>query len=94
MAESTFRAGPWVLEAFVDIVFTDVTLEAGWAVTLNLGVCGQAYATIGAGVGWAEVPDLALPTCPPRHAGALWVAGCLEVTTAPFGAEERGTVVF
>lgn len=68
------RAGSWLQEALVDVMFTGVTLEAGWTVTLDLGVCGQALASVGAGIGGAEVSELALLTCPPRHTGALWVA--------------------
>lgn len=45
------RAGPGLQEAFIDVVFAGVTLEAGWTATLDLGVCGQAHASIGTGVG-------------------------------------------
>lgn len=45
------RAGSGLQEAFIDVEFTDVTLEAGWTTTLDLGVCGQAHTSVGTGVG-------------------------------------------
>lgn len=51
MAGSALRAGSWLQEALVDIMFTGVTLEARWTATLDLGVCGQAHASVGTGVG-------------------------------------------
>lgn len=68
------RAGSGLQEALVDVSFTGVTLEARWTAALDLGVSGQAHASVGTGVGGAEVSELTLLTCPPRLAGALWAA--------------------
>lgn len=51
MAGGTLRAGSWLQEALIDVPFTGVPLEAGWAAALDLGVCGQAHASVGTGVG-------------------------------------------
>lgn len=51
MAGSPLRAGSRLQEALVDVVFAGVTLEARWAATLDLGVCGQAHASVGTGLG-------------------------------------------
>lgn len=51
MAGSALRAGSWLQEALIDVAFAGVTLEARWTATLDLGVCGQAHAAMGAGVG-------------------------------------------
>lgn len=51
MAGGALRAGAWVLEALVDVMFTGVTLEARWAAALDLGVGGQTHASVGARVG-------------------------------------------
>lgn len=51
MAGSPLRAGSWLQEALIDVVFAGVTLEARWAATLDLGVCGQAHASVGTGLG-------------------------------------------
>lgn len=51
MTGSALRAGSRLQEALIDVVFTGVTLEAGWAAALDLGVCGQAHASVGTGVG-------------------------------------------
>lgn len=51
MAGSSLRAGSWLQEALVDVAFAGVTLEARRTATLDLGVCGQAHASIGTGLG-------------------------------------------
>lgn len=51
MAGGALRAGSRLQEALVDVAFTGVTLEPRWTAALDLGVCGQAHASVGTGVG-------------------------------------------
>lgn len=51
IAGGALGAGSRVQETFVDIMFAGVALEAGWAVALDLRVCGQTHPSIDAGVG-------------------------------------------
>lgn len=51
IAGGAFRAESRVLEALIDIMLAGMTLKARWAAALDLGVCGQTYASIDAGVG-------------------------------------------
>lgn len=51
MAGGALRTRSRLQEALVDVVFAGVTLEARWTATLDLGVRGQAHASVGAGVG-------------------------------------------
>lgn len=69
MAGGAPRAGTGLQEALVDVAFTGVTLEARWTAALDLGVCGQAHASVGTGVGGAEVSELALLTCSRARVG-------------------------
>lgn len=50
MTGSALRAGSRLQEALVDVALTGVTLEARRAAALDLGVCGQAHASVGTGV--------------------------------------------
>lgn len=93
VAGGALGAGSRVQETLVHIVFTGMSLEARWAAALDLGVCGQTCPSIGAGVGRAEVPKLALLTYPARHAEALWTARGLDVAAAHFGTEGRTGVL-
>ena len=51
MAGGALGAGSRVQVTLVDVVFAGVALEAGWAAALDLGVGGQTYPSIDAGVG-------------------------------------------
>lgn len=51
MAGGALGAASGVQETLIDIAFAGMAFEARWAAALDLGVCGQTFPSIDAGIG-------------------------------------------